>query len=176
MGVFVSKDTLHNNWPARDKSLPQANINWEIQNTNLTIKTDQSQNHTYAWKRKHGVEIHWGREKGTITQGKTKKHDNRIAGKVSKTNTYGSTTIQTQTFKKEKLFPFIFMGFFLSFNLSMSVSSLCYSSVSALHSVCVLMCLRVEVFVCLISLSIRAQPLILPWPSPCSLCVCVCFF
>lgn len=59
--------------------------------------------------------------------------------------------------------PFISMDFFLSLNLS--------KWVSALHSVCVLMC----VFVCLISLSIRAQPLILRWPSLRSLCVCVFF-
>lgn len=43
---------------------------------------------------------------------------------------------------------------------------------SALHSVRVLMCARVEVFVCLISLSIRAQPLILSWPSSSSHRVC----
>lgn len=35
------------------------------------------------------------------------------------------------------------------------------------------MCERVKLFVCLIRLSIRTQPLILPWPSSCSLHVCV---
>lgn len=35
------------------------------------------------------------------------------------------------------------------------------------------MCEHVKLFVCLIRLSIRTQPLILPWPSSCSLQLCV---
>lgn len=67
--------------------------------------------------------------------------------------------------------PFFSVGFFLTLNLLMSLCVVWIIQVCLCFTSCLLMCARAKVFVCLIGLSIRAQPLILSWPSLCSQCV-----